>query len=524
MADAILESTDPSAPITITRAHYVGWAAMVVGMFMAILDIQIVASSLPNIQAGLAASPDEISWIQTSYLIAEVVMIPLSGYLARVFSTRILFTVSAIGFTAASVACAFAWSLESLIIFRIIQGFLGGAMIPIVFSTSYSIFTPKQQTVTNVIVGLIATAAPTIGPTLGGWITETISWHWLFLINVIPGIAIIMIVSSMPPLDRPNYKLLKGFDLIGLMLMALFLGSLEFVMDEGPRDDWFDEPIIFYLTMVAVVAGVLFFWRMLRYHNPIVDIRAFKDRNFALGSIYSFIIGVGLYGTVYMAPLFLSQVRGYNALQIGVVMMVTGAFQFLSAPIAGRLSTVIDLRLMLAIGLALFAGGTYLNHYATADWSLHELFIPQAIRGFALMFLFIPVNTLALGTLPPDKIKNASGLYNLMRNLGGAIGLAGINTLMTDRLHLHMARLSDRLDPSRPEFQNMVEGLSARIGDAVTADPDAVAMKLITTIVQREAVVLTFNDLYLAMSLVFLSGILLMPLVRKPQNTSNEAH
>ncbi|MDA5194759.1 DHA2 family efflux MFS transporter permease subunit [Govanella unica] len=507
-----------------TRAQYIGWGFMVLGMFMAILDIQIVASSIAQIQAGLAASPDEISWIQTSYLIAEVIMIPLSGYLARMISTRKLFVISAIGFTVMSIACACAWSIESMIVFRALQGFLGGAMIPTVFTTTFSLFPRQRQAFANVIVGLVATMAPTIGPTLGGWLSETLSWHWLFLVNLVPGALIIFVVSAMPALDRADASLRKGFDIIGLTLMALFLGSLEYVLDEGPRDDWFDKPSITFFTVVCVASAFLFFRRVLSYDKPIVNIRAFRDRNFAIGCLYSFIIGIGLYGATYIMPLFLGRVRGYNALQIGTIMAIAGIFQFASAPIAGRLQPLMDPRLMLGIGLALFGGGLFLSHYETSDWSFHEFLLPQAVRGLGLMFCFIPVNALALGTLPPAELNNASGLYNLMRNLGGAIGMAGINTLLDSRLHLHMARLSDRLDPSRPEFRNLLEGLTARLGDASGINADAAAMKIIAGLVQREATVLAFNDVYLVMAGVFVVGILLMPLVRKPAHVVKDGH
>jgi DHA2 family multidrug resistance protein len=298
-------------------------------------------------------------------------------------------------------------------------------------------FPPSRRAGVSVMIGLVATMAPTLGPTLGGYLTQSFSWHWLFLINLVPGIGVITAVAILLDIDKPNPQLLRGFDLPGVVLMALFLGGLEYALEEGPRWDWFDDESIFVASVVSAVAAALFFWRALTYRQPIVDLRAFADRNFAIGSFYSFVIGTGLYGAVYVLPLFLARVRGYNSLQIGEVMIVTGAFQFLSAPVAGILSKKMDLRLMLAIGMCLFALGLFLNGGLTNQASFWELFLPQAVRGSSLMLCFLPINTLALGTLPPEKLKNASGLYNLMRNLGGAIGLAAINTVLTQRLAHH---------------------------------------------------------------------------------------
>ncbi|WP_247886743.1 DHA2 family efflux MFS transporter permease subunit [Azospirillum sp. SYSU D00513] len=513
----------PGAPRVLTRRDWIGFFAMVVGMFMAILDIQIVASSLGEIQAGLSASADEISWVQTSYLIAEVVMIPLSGMLSRILSTRVLFAAAAAGFTLTSVACAFAGGIESMIVWRALQGFIGGAMIPTVFATSFALFPGKRQAGISVMIGLVATMAPTIGPTLGGWLTQTFSWHWLFLANVIPGVIVTSLVWTLVDVDKPNRALLKGFDILGLLLMAAFLGSLEFVVEEGPRQDWFDDEAVFAFAIVATLAGIGFFWRVLTYRNPIVELRAFLNRNFAIGSLYSFIIGVGLYGAVYLQPLFLARVRGYNSLQIGTVMFVTGIFQFLSAPLAGMLSKKLDLRIMLAMGLMLFGAGVWLNSFLTAQSSFWELFLPQAVRGVSLMFCFIPVNAIALGTLPPDQIKNASGLYNLMRNLGGAIGLAVINTVMTERLALHMNRLGDNLNLARPEVQSMLDGLTTSF-DGRVADAEAAALRVMAGLVQREATVMTFNDCLLIMAFVFFGALLFMPLLRRPSHGVKADH
>ncbi|MBR9973049.1 DHA2 family efflux MFS transporter permease subunit [Magnetospirillum sulfuroxidans] len=511
----------------VTPRDWIGFFAMVVGMFMAILDIQIVASSIAQIQAGISASADEISWVQTAYLIAEVVMIPLSGWMARVFSTRWLFLASCLTFTAASIACAFAWSIESMIVFRAIQGFLGGAMIPTVFATSFLMFPPRMSAGISVLIGLVATMAPTLGPTLGGWLTEAFSWHWLFLINVVPGLIVATLVGSFVHVDRPRLEMLKGFDLAGIVLVAAFLGSLQYILEEGPGDDWFDEPKIVVMTLLCSLAGMAFLWRELTTPHPVVDVKAFHDRNFAVGCLYSFIIGIGLYGSVYVIPLYLGRIRGYSSLEIGITMMVTGMFQFMSAPLAGALAKKLDLRLMLSMGLILFGTGLWLNHYLTSQWGYWEMFLPQAVRGLALMFCFVPINAVALGHLAPSEVQNASGLYNLMRNLGGAIGLAAITTFLRTRTDLHMTRLSESLTPDNLEAVTRLSDISTRMAGLIPGDPDQAALRTLFNITKQQASTMAFGDILLSMSLVFLLGLLLMPLVHRvkhPAAASADAH
>jgi len=507
----------------LTTRDWVGFMIMVFGMFMAILDIQIVSSSIAEIQAGLSASADEISWVQTSYLIAEVVMIPLTGILSRLFSTRVFFAVAAAGFTATSALCALAWDINSMIIFRAAQGFLGGAMIPTVFATSFIVFPPEKRNFLSVLMGLVATMAPTLGPTLGGWLTQAFSWHWLFLANLLPGIVVSVGVWLLVDFDKADRSLLKDFDYLGLLLMAVFLGCMQYAIEEGPRNDWLEDPAIRNSAAVAVVFAVLFFWRAFTYRAPIVDLRAFADKNFTLGCIYSFIIGIGLYGSTYLTPVFLGQVRGFNALQIGEIMFVTGCFQFMSAPIAGRLAGKLDLRIMLAFGLTMFGLGVWMQSHMSAEWGFWQFFVPQAVRGFALMFLFIPINAVALGTLPPQRLKNGSGLYNLMRNLGGAIGLAGINTIINDRLALHWARLVEPLTQGNPNLQRFMDGAQGTMSGAMGDSTTLASAKLLAKLVHQQAEVLTLADTQLVMAGIFFSALLAIPLLSKPRTAPAKA-
>jgi len=491
---------------------------MVFGMFMAILDIQIVSASLPDIQAGLGASPDEISWVQTSYLIAEVIMIPLSGFLARMMSTRVLFTLSAAGFTAASLMCATAGSINEMIVWRALQGFLGGGMIPSVFTAAFTIFPPSKRNVVSPIIGLIATLAPTVGPTIGGYLSHTLSWHWLFLVNVIPGILVTIGAWNLIDFDRPNWKLFERFDWWGLLALGAFLGGLEFVLEEGPSNDWFSDHMVVILAIVMVVGGIVTFWRAFTRDEPIVDLSAFGDINFAVGSLFSFVMGVGLYGMTYLYPLYLGSVRGYDSLMIGETVFVSGLAMFAGAPLAGILSSKIDLRLMLLIGFIGFAASTWMLTGMTADWDFKELLVPQLLRGMSLMLCMVPINNLALGTLPADKMKGASGLYNLTRNLGGAVGLAVINTLLTDRIALHYQRLSEAVNwtnaAALEQLSAMAHNLAARGIDSETG-----ALSQMSARLHGQAAVMSFIDIFTIITVIF-GGLALGALLMRPASQS----
>ncbi len=521
-------STTPApAPVPERQASLRDWAgvlAMVFGMFLAIMDIQIVTSSLAQIQGGLSATADEIGWVQTSYLIAEVVMIPLSGTLSRLLSTRVLFVISAVGFTLMSAMCATATSLSQMIVYRAAQGFIGGAMVPTVFPVVYTLFPPRQLAPLMVIISLILNLSSTLGPTIGGYLTDTYSWHWLFLVNIVPGTAVAVAVWLLIDVDKPDRSLLRYFDVIGLALMAIFLGCFEYALEEGPRWDWFADNTILAASVASVTAAVLFFWRVFAYRQPIVDLRAFANRNFALGSLYTFVIGTGLYGATYVIPLFLAEVRGYSSLQIGETVVVAGAVQLLVSPLTNILARKLDLRIMLAIGMALFVVAVYLNAFMTDQEGFAELFVPQAVRGIALMFCFLPANLIALGTLPPSQLKNAAGLYNLMRNLGGAIAIAAIGTILNNRLWFHWNRLIEDVNPARPAVQHFLDAQSSRLGAMVPGDSSRAALELLAQLVERQALVMSFNDVLMVMGGAFLVGLPLTLLLRRPRSAVRGGH
>jgi len=489
------------------------FVVMCFGMFMAILDIQIVSASLTEIQAGLSASGDEIPWVQTAYLIAEVIAIPLSGFLSRALGTRVLFTVSAAGFTLSSFMCGFASSIDSMILWRAVQGFIGGGMVPTVFASAYILFPGRRQAMVAPIIGLIATLAPTVGPTIGGYVTDALSWHWLFFINIAPGVVVTLASYLLIDFDKPDYSLLENFDWWGLISMGGFLGALEYILEEGPRYGWFDDGTITLFAVISAVSAVAFFIRVFTARVPIVDLRAFANRNFALGSLFSFVLGIGLYGLTYVYPVYLAQIRGYDALMIGNTMFVSGLAMFATAPIAGQLSQRFDPRYVLMAGFLIFAVGTWQMTFVTKDWDFWELLWPQIFRGIGLMFAIVPVTNTALGTLPPDRVKNASGLFNLMRNLGGAIGLAAINTLLNNRMDLHLARLHEAVTWSRVPAVETLNDLAHRFPGS---DAQLMALKQMMGIVRQQASVMSFADVFLILTLLFVALAALGVMMKRP--------
>ena len=446
--------------------------------------------------------------MQTSYLIAEIVMIPLSGWLSRLLSTRVLFVVSALGFTLFSLACAGASSLGEMVVFRAAQGFIGGAMIPTVFATTFLLFPGEKRTQMSVLIGLTATMAPTIGPTLGGWLTEQFSWHWLFLINVPVGLAVAGAVWSWLDIDKPDY------------VAAPQLRPARPAADGGvPRRAWNmcwrkatagtgsrirPSP---GRPSLSAVAGVLFFWRMLTRHDPLVELRAFANANFAFGSLFSFVLGLGLYGSVYLLPLFLARVRGYDSLQIGETMFVTGAAMFLSAPIAGQLARVMDLRVMLAIGLVMFGGGLWWMANLTVDSAFWELFWPQALRGASMM--------LDHAAGQPDRTRAAAAGGGEER-LGavqsdaqpGRRGRAGDDQHGGDVAagRAYASIWQEQVTWSRSAATQALGNMTHMLTAAKSGDAHLAALKQVAMMVQQQALTLTYNDVLLLMAGMLLRG------------------
>ena len=514
-----MTAIDPSA--LPNRTKYLVFGIMAFGQFMALIDIQIVAASLNNVQAGLSAGPDEISWVQTGYLMAELVMIPFAAFLAQALSTRWLFALSAGLFTLASALCGMAWDIGSMTAFRIIQGFVGGAMVPTVFATGFALFSGPQRAMIPAILGMVSVLAPTLGPTVGGWLTDAVGWRSIFYVNIVPGAVVTVLAILVIKVDRPNLAMLKKIDYAHLGSMAVALGGLEYVLEEGPRREWFGDPLIQGVAWVAFVAFMLFLERSFRSKGPIVRLTPFRRPTFAMACVFNLVIGFGLYSSTYLIPVFLGRVRDYDSLQIGTTVFVTGIAQVLSVAVAANASQRVDQRIIIVIGLSLFAASLWMASFLTPDWGFAALLLPQVLRGFAIMLCIVPSVGLALNGFGATEVRYASGLFNLMRNLGGAIGIATVNTWLQDNSRIEASRLGETLGEAGRRAPDVVAALAVRIGRTV---PDAAQAVLLARgefarIVGRVALTAAFNDVFRVMSWMFIAAILMAPFCRPLPST-----
>lgn len=498
------------------RTAWVIFVAMIFGNFMAILDIQIVASSLNEIQAGMSASRYEVTWVQTTYLIAEIIAIPMSSIVARILSTRVYYTICAVGFTISSLLCALAWNLESLLVFRALQGFMGGGMIPTSMTALYLLFPEAKRALPLVMFGMISTLGPAIGPTVGGYLTNNFSWHWMFLINIIPGIIIAAIVYSNQAIDEANPALLKQLDWLALLGMALFLGGLEYFLDEGARHDWFVDVGVRTAFILSLLGAMVFFYRSFTSAHPLLDLTVFKNKNFCLSALVTFVIGMALYGLGYMIPVFLGQVRDMNSAQIGHIMMVTGIVMFAFAPFLAWLIPNFDARKTVFVGMLLAAFGVWLNSHLSIQSDYAFMFWPQVYRGIGLMICLIVVSHLAMSTLPQHKIADASGIYNVTRNIGGAVGLALINSSLDWLTAMHVSVINSGLTPDNWVFVERLEQLKLQYAEA-----GEMANQLATSVIYQDVYVQalssSFNDLLRALSLIMLFAAFLTIFMDRPR-------
>ena len=507
MPAAAKSQSSDSVPLSV----WLGFAMMCVGMFMAVLDIQVVATSLPTIQNALHIQPDQMSWIQTGYLIAEIIAIPLTGLLVRVLTMRWLFVSATVIFTLASIACALSGSFSDLIAFRVIQGFAGGTLIPTVFSAVFILFPVRLQAPATTLAGIVAVLAPTVGPIVGGWITETYSWPWLFLINVAPGVVAAGVAALALPKAHVQFLLLRQMDVVALMLGAVALAALEIAIKEGPERGW-TSPLAAGLLVLTTICAAAFIARTRRSASPLVDLTAFRDRNFTIGCVLSFALGIGLFGSVYLMPVFLAFVRGHNALEIGEVMLVTGVAQLAIAPVAVLMVQRFDLRLLTAFGFVLFGIGLALSAWQMKDTDFAAMFWPQVLRGCAVMFCILPPTQLALGHLPKTAVADASGLFNLMRNLGGAIGIAVIDTIIFGRAPEIANSLVSRLMNGNLET---AAAMGLRPDDLGPALLDPAKQALLAPLIKQLAYVHAINEAWAVVAVATLLVLVIIPFARE---------
>jgi len=491
-----------------TRRDWIAILSAILGAFMAILDIQIINSSLKDIQGALSATIEEGSWISTSYLVAEIIIIPLAAWLAMVMSPRRFAVAISITFVIASLLCSMAWNLESMIVFRVLQGLAGGALIPFAFSLVLTKLPLDVRPKGMALFAITATFAPSIGPTIGGWLTENYGWEFIFYINIVPGV--LMTLGLLYGLDKsePRWELLKKGDYAGILSMAIGLGCLQVFLEEGQREDWFESAEITWLASIAFVSLVIFIILQLSRDNHLVNLRLFKERNFLLGSLANIGLGVGLYGTVFILPLYLAQIQDYNALQIGQVIMWMGLPQLLLIPLVPVMMRYIDPRLICALGLALFGIGSFLSGSLNLDFAGDQFIAIQIIRACGQPMVLVPLSIIATAMLPPSQAGSASSLYNILRNLGGAIGIAALATILDSRAAHYFEILRSHVSLGNPAAAERLALLGEQLGSSEAA------LRMLDAQVREQAQIMAYNDAFHLIGIMLACSVLCIMLTK----------
>ena len=442
-------------------------SAVMLATFMEVLDTTIVNVSVPHIAGSLSASTSEATWVLTSYLVSNAIVLPASAWLGTFFGRKRFLIACIVLFTVASFLCGAATSLGFLVVTRIIQGAGGGALQPFSQAILLESFPPQKRGMAMAVFGLGIIVAPIIGPTLGGWITDNYSWRWIFYINIPIGALAIFLLHAFVE-DPPYIKNARPgrIDALGLGLLAIWIATLQIILDKGQEDDWFSAVWIRWFALIAVVGFVAFIVRELKAKEPVVKLRIFLNRNFAVGTIMVLLLGVTIYGSITLLPLFLQTVMGYPALQSGLAQSPRGLGALVMMPIAGMLVARIDNRVLISIGFLLYAFSSFTLGYVNLDISPSFITWPNVLQGLGVGLIFVPLTTLAMGTLNNEQIGNASGIYNLCRNLGGSIGISLVTTLLDRGSQSHQAILVSHLTPYHPAFQQRLVALKQMLGSA----------------------------------------------------------
>ncbi|MCP3411746.1 MDR family MFS transporter [Bradyrhizobium sp. CCGB01] len=515
----------PAAPATpaVSAKTWIAVIGATLGAFMAVLNIQIVNASLADIQGAIGAGIDDGGWISTSYLIAEIVVIPLSGWLAQVFSIRIYLLTNAVLFLILSAACALAQDLSQMIVLRAVQGFTGGVLIPMAFTLIITLLPRAKQPVGLALFALSATFAPAIGPTIGGYLTENFGWQYIFYVNLVPGAIMVgMLWYALEP--RPmKLSLLAEGDWAGIITMAIGLSALQTVLEEGNKDDWFGSPFIVKLSVIAAVALTVFLVIELTVKKPLLNLRLLVRRNFGFGMLANFLLGVALYGSVFILPQYLARIQGYNAEQIGMVLAWTGLPQLVLIPLVPRLMQKFDARIIIGIGFVLFAASNFMNIYMTSNYAADQLFWPNVVRAIGQALVMAPLSAVATSGIEAENAGSASGLFNMMRNLGGAVGIALLQTLLTKREQYHSNVLMQSVSVFEQATRTRLEQLTQYFvnhGILDRADAAHRAYVAIGHIVQKQAYILAFSDTFYLLGMALIVALAAVLFLKKPGQTS----
>ena len=507
------------------------WIAVVgaaLGAFLAILNIQIVGASLADIQGAIGAGRDDGGWITTAYLVAEIIVIPISGWLSRVFSVRLYLLVNTFAFLVLTVACAFTTNLSQMIVVRALQGLAGGVMIPLAFSIIMTRLPPSKQPIGLSIYAISAIFAPSIGPAIGGWCNDTFGWQSIFFVNLPPGA--LMFAMLWLSLDREPLQLgmLRQGDWLGIATVAVGLGSLETVLEEGEKNDWFGSSFIVRLTLIAVLSLAAFTVIQLKRKAPLLNLRLLVRRNFGLGTLANFFFGFSMYGWIYIVPLYLSRIQGYDAQQIGGVLIWIGLPQLVIIPLIPKLMRRVDPRLLATVGYILFIVGSLLATNLSGDFSGPQFLASSIVRAIAQALVMTPLSAVAVAGIEKANAGSAAALYNMIRNLGGAIGIAVLQTFLTKREQFHSDVLTGQVSLLGQAARDRLEGLAHRfmahgVTDGAYAHQEAaVAM---ARVLRRQAYMMAFSDTIILQSVLLGLALLSVLLLKKAQaGSAGEAH
>ncbi|QLA15423.1 DHA2 family efflux MFS transporter permease subunit [Desulfolutivibrio sulfoxidireducens] len=485
-----------------------------------ILDTSIANVALGHIQGSLSAGQDEVTWVLTSYLVSNAVVIPISGWLSRLMGRRNYLLASIGLFTLSSMLCGMAMSLEALILFRVLQGVGGGGLQPVSQAILLETFPPNQRGMAMAIFAMGAVLGPILGPLLGGYITDHYSWRWIFYINV--PIGLVALGMNWLYIQDPPYLLRRvrgeGIDVVGLSLLSVGLASLQIVLDKGQQDDWFAADHILALSVVAGVCLIFFVFWELRQKNPIVDLRIFRDRSFATGNVVMFFGFFAFFGSIVLLPMYLQNLMGYTAFLAGVVLGPGGLIMLLVLPLVGKLTQRVDARFLLFVGLLISAGSLWYMSGFTLGIDLGTAIFARNIQAVGIAFFFVPLSYLTMAFIPREAMNNASAIFNLLRNLGGSFGVAFVTTLLARRTQFHQVRIVENLSPFDPTYSMALERLrqavALKIGEY--ADTATYAAGVIHRYMRREAAAMAFYDVFHAQALMFLALCVLMWIMRRP--------
>ncbi|NOX20445.1 MAG: DHA2 family efflux MFS transporter permease subunit [Nitrospirae bacterium] len=483
-----------------------------------IIDTSVVNVSLDHIRGSMSAGIDEATWAITAYLVSNAIVIPITGWLSRLMGRKNLLITSITMFTVSSFLCGSAWSLRSLIFFRIIQGIGGGALQPLSQAILLEVFPPTQHGLAMAIFGVGIMFGPVVGPLLGGWITDNWSWRWIFYINV--PIGILSVLLTLLLIEDPPYmkRIRQKIDFIGLSMLALGLGSLQFVLDKGQREDWFSSPVIVTFSIITVVALSFFVLWELFSERPIIDLKLFKDRTFTTGNILMFFAFFNLFGSIVLLPIFLQKMMGYTAWLAGVVLGPGGVATMLALPIAGALIHRTDPRRVLVFGILVSALSTYMMSHFNLQTDFWSFVWPRVVLGIGMGFLFIPLTTMTLSHIPKEKMTEATAMYNLLRNIGGSVGVAYVTTMLSRRAQFHQFRLVENLTPYDTNYF-IAKGRIAEIlsyKGIENIPPDA----LIYNELLRQSSLMAFTDAFYLLAVLMIMVLPMVLIMKRPANIS----